>query len=117
MGRPFRNQTDWIAVIRGKKTDFKERIPNNQPNIIRDYWYYGKHANHPAEKSVKIAQKLIEWSTDENQTVLDFCAGSATTLEAARQIKRQAIGIEIEETHCQTALRRFTQSPLLLEAV
>lgn len=117
MGKPFRNQTDWIALIRGKKTDFKERIPKNQPNVIRDYWYYGKHPNHPAEKSVKTAQKLIEWSTDENQTILDFCAGSATILEAARQIKRRAIGIEIEEAYCQVALRRFTQSPLLLEAV
>ena len=37
MGSPFRNQTDWIALVRGKKTDFKERIPKNQPNIVRSY--------------------------------------------------------------------------------
>jgi len=109
MGSPFRNQVDWIAIVRGKSTDFRERIPSDQPNILRDYWYYGKHDFHPAEKSPAIAGKLIKWLSDEGQTVIDPFMGSGTTLIAAKALARKAIGIEIEEKYCEIAAKRLSQ--------
>ena len=116
MGSPFRNQLDWIAIVRGKKTDFKERIPKNQPNIIREYWYYGKHDFHPAEKSPTVAAMFIEWLSDGDGTTLDPFMGSGTTLRAAKDLGRKAIGIEIEERYCEIAANRLRQEVLSFEA-
>ena len=91
MGAPFRNQCDWIAVVRGQKTDWGERIPKTTPNIFREYSYYGKHENHPAEKTVSAARRLVEWAAPEGGVILDPFAGSSTTCVAAREARRMWI--------------------------
>lgn len=114
MGSPFRNQTDWIALIRGKKTDFNGRIPKNQPNVIRSYWYYGKHPHHPAEKDVSVAERLIGWISDTDDLLIDPFMGSAPVLIAAQKLGRRAIGIESDERYCEVAARRLMQLPLAI---
>lgn len=109
MGTPFRNQADWIALVRGPKTDFAARVPKTQGNIIRSYWYYGKHRHHPAEKCPAVAQQLCEWISDPLQQILDPFAGGGSVLIGARRAGRRAIGIEREEKHCETIARRLSQ--------
>lgn len=109
MGSPFRNQLDWIAVVRGKKTKWDDRIPNTTPNIFREYSYYGKHKHHPAEKTVTSAARLIEWATKPNDVVLDPFMGSGTTLIAAASLGRVSIGIEKEQEHYDTACKRLAE--------
>ncbi|EAM0277922.1 site-specific DNA-methyltransferase [Campylobacter upsaliensis] len=48
--------------------------------------------NYP--KSEKFLKRIIEISTQENDLVMDFFAGSGTTLAVAMKMKRQFIGIE-----------------------
>lgn len=45
-------------------------------------------------KSEKLLQYILEISTNENDLVLDFFAGSGTTLAVAHKMKRRYIGIE-----------------------
>ncbi|WP_034565619.1 site-specific DNA-methyltransferase [Helicobacter bilis] len=45
-------------------------------------------------KSEFLLQRIIEISTNENDLVMDFFAGSGTTLAVAMKMKRQFIGIE-----------------------
>ena len=45
-------------------------------------------------KSEFLLQRIIEISTNENDLVLDFFAGSGTTLAVAHKMKRRYIGIE-----------------------
>lgn len=52
---------------------------------------------HPTQKPIPLLQKLIEIFTDEGDVVIDPCAGSGSTLIAARNLKRHSYGFEIEK--------------------
>lgn len=108
-GQPFRSSVDMIAYCRGEKNK-GARIPNTTHNWISKYWYYGKHANHPAEKDPAIAVQLIEWCSDKEMTVIDPFMGSGTTGVACVQTGRNFIGIEIDPGYFAIAQKRIEQA-------
>lgn len=55
---------------------------------------------------------IILTFSKEGQTVLDGCCGIGTTLRAAKDLGRKAIGIEIEEKYCEIAANRLRQEVL-----
>jgi site-specific DNA-methyltransferase (adenine-specific) len=64
---------------------------------------------HPTQKPHVTAVRPIEFSTDRGDTVLDIFAGSGTTLRAAKDLGRRAIGVEIEERYCEIIAKRMQQ--------
>lgn len=52
---------------------------------------------HPTQKSLPVIERLIEIFTDEDDVVIDPCAGSAVTLLAAKNLNRRAYGFEIKK--------------------
>jgi site-specific DNA-methyltransferase (adenine-specific) len=64
---------------------------------------------HPAPFPVELAQRCIRLSTWPREVVLDPFAGTGTTLVAARQLGRRAIGIEASEAYCAHAVGRLAQ--------
>jgi site-specific DNA-methyltransferase (adenine-specific) len=66
------------------------------------------------QKPVGLIRTLLEASTDAGQTVIDPFAGTGSTLLAAQQTGRKAIGIEIEERYCEIAAKRLSQEVLAL---
>lgn len=52
---------------------------------------------HPAQKPVSLLKQLIKTFTDEGDSVIDPCAGSATTLRACMELGRSSYGFEISK--------------------
>lgn len=75
-------------------------------------WRYGtvktNRPDHPCPKPLPLMRELIELFTDPGETILDPFAGSGTTLVAAKQLGRRAIGIELSEEYCRVAVDRLT---------
>jgi DNA modification methylase len=69
----------------------------------------GNTIGHPAPMPVEVARRCVRLSTWPDETVLDPFAGSGTTLLAARQLGRRAIGIERSERYCELAVDRLAQ--------
>ncbi len=64
---------------------------------------------HPNEKPLEMVGHFINLHSYPGDTVLDPFMGSGTTGLAAAQLGRKFIGIEIDETHFETALRRIRE--------
>lgn len=83
----------WIGAYR----DSESGIPNE----------------HPTQKPVELMKWCAQISRVDG-TILDPFMGSGTTLRAAKDLGRKAIGIEIEEKYCEIAVRRLAQTVLPL---
>jgi site-specific DNA-methyltransferase (adenine-specific) len=68
--------------------------------------------HHPAPFPIELAARCIRLSTWPGEIVLDPFMGSGTTLLAARDLGRKAIGIELSERYCEIAANRFAQGAL-----
>ena len=63
---------------------------------------------HPTQKPVKLMTWCLGFFPNA-QTILDPFMGSGTTLVAAKNLGRKAIGIELEEKYCEIAVCRLAQ--------
>ena len=103
----------WEAILYGMKG--RRPLNGSRPrSMIRLDWSATMDPVHPTVKPIPLLGKLISWSSVEGETVLDPFMGSGTTLRAAKDLGRKAIGIEIEERYCEIAAQRMSQEVLPL---
>ena len=65
-----------------------------------------ERVGHPTQKPLAVMLWSLSYTTGD---VLDPFMGSGTTLRAAKDLGRKAIGIEIEERYCEIAAKRLGQ--------
>ena len=89
---------------------YKDKLPkfNNEGRMIFNAIPYPRDTEtkkiHPTQKSVPLLEFLIRTFTDENDVVIDPCAGSGTTLIAAKNLNRRAYGFEIKKDFYKQAV-------------
>lgn len=66
-----------------------------------------KKKAHSAQMPIKLAERMIKYCSNEGDLVLDPFAGSGTTLVAARDLGRKAIGIEKKKKYCDLIIERL----------
>jgi site-specific DNA-methyltransferase (adenine-specific) len=114
-GSGFNDQADcelaWMDGVRG-----------TVPRIFAHRWNGMIKASerdqarvHPTQKPLALMRWCLGFFPDA-EYVLDPFMGSGTTLRAAKDFGRKAIGIEIEERYCEIAAKRLAQEVLDLEA-
>ncbi len=67
--------------------------------------------SHPHEKPVRLLSKLLA-KLPEDALIVDPCMGTGTVLRAAKDRGMSAIGIELKERYCETAVSRLAQEVL-----
>lgn len=65
---------------------------------------------HPTQKPLALMEYMIKTYTNEGETVLDFTMGSGTTGVAAKNLKRNFIGIELDEEYFKIAKQRIEEN-------
>jgi site-specific DNA-methyltransferase (adenine-specific) len=107
MGGKWRRQFELIIYLSSAPNPGR----SGRPDILKEPPTEAKE--HPFQKPVALITTLIEASPNA-QTILDPFMGSGTTLRAAKDLGRKAIGIEIEEKYCEIAAKRMMNQMVLV---
>ena len=90
-----------VVLYRNKLPKFNNRDRYGNSHMVFN-WFEWKRDNykeypkiHPTQKPIAVLKRLIEIFTDEGDVVIDPCAGSGSTLRAARELNRNAYGFEV----------------------
>ncbi len=83
------------------------------PNAFSSTEATDRSVDHPCPKPIGQMKWIVNRISLQGETVLDPFMGSGTTLVAAKQLGRKAIGIEVEEAYCEIAARRLENTPVL----
>lgn len=67
---------------------------------------------HPTAKPLSMVSDWVRLFTTPGDTIFDPFAGSGTTLRAAVDNGRRAIGVELEERYCEVIAKRLSQGVL-----
>jgi DNA modification methylase len=106
---PWKNSFEEIYVIGDGYVGTRDEAVL-RGHLVVTWESSGRH--HPNAKPVSLMAYLM--SKHPGSTILDPFMGSGTTLRAAKDLGRKAIGIEIEEKYCEIAVKRLAQEVLPL---
>jgi site-specific DNA-methyltransferase (adenine-specific) len=117
LGWRYRPSYENIVVLSKDKNNYNfydtsKKCSNVIEGINQDIPQYrgnevGNHDEHPTQKPITLMKRLLSIHSKKGDTILDPFMGSGTTLVAAKELNRKAIGIEIVEKYCEIAKKRL----------
>ena len=87
------------------ETLYEPRLPRSVLDFVKSK--DSRKRLHPTEKPVELLEWLIKYYSNEGDTILDPTCGAGSTLVACKNLKRNAYGIELNETYYNTAKNRL----------
>lgn len=112
MGQAYMSQFEYILFFR--KGAFKKINNCGTSDILNIPNIKTKDINgnnlHDTEKPVDLMEILINNSSNENETVLDFMCGIGSTGVACKNLNRNFIGIELDEKYFNIASNRINNA-------
>lgn len=107
--QPYKNPTDKRIA---------KRIAEGKSARAYDWWVINQVKNvskkdnaHPCPIPLELAERIIKSTTREGDTVCDPFMGSGTFGIACKNLNRNFIGIELDETYYNIAKERIENSP------
>ena len=96
-----------LVLYRGKLPKFR-----NDGHMIFNWFDWKRDGKevpkiHPSQKPISVLKRLIEIFTDEGDVVIDPCAGSGSTLRAARELGRPSYGFEVSRDFYKAATEQM----------
>lgn len=86
---------------------------------VWEFYYEGRDIRdknvHPAVYPIRLPKKCIELFTHEGELIIDPFAGIGTTLVAAQDLNRNAVGFDLKTEYVEYARSRLLQTKLLPE--
>jgi site-specific DNA-methyltransferase (adenine-specific) len=116
MGWHYRRNYELVLVAEKPGAAGKWYGGNSTPNVVRLSGIKPSAEEHPTPKPEALFELFIRLHSERGDLVLDPFMGAGTTLRAAKNGGRRAVGIEIEERWCEVAARRLSQEVLPLAA-
>lgn len=123
--RTFTHSTETVLWakkdIKNVKYTFNYSVMKSQNNDkqMKDVWdlaFAGKsektYGKHPTQKPLKLLERIILASTNENDIVLDPFNGSATTGVVCKKLNRRYIGIDSNEEYLELSKNRLCNTKL-----
>lgn len=98
---------------------YRDKLPkfNNNGRMVKNWFELQRDDRsvypkiHPTQKPVGLLRTLIELFTDEGDVVIDPCAGSGSTLRAAREAGRNSYGFEVSKQFYKRAQEEMINPP------
>lgn len=109
LGNGFRSQHELICHASKGVPEIHDK---GCGNVLQ--WARQEPVDHPSPKPVGLMQRLLAVVSPTDALILDPFMGSGTTLRAAKDTGRRAIGIESDESYCEVAASRLGQEVLAL---
>ena len=92
------------------RTPYSNTTGDRYPTSILSGFKPDKEKLHSCQKPVSLCEWLLKTYSNENDTVLDFCMGSASTILACVNLNRCYIGIEKDTVYFNKASQRIAEA-------
>lgn len=95
----------------------KEKYYNPEGKVIGDVWNINmlgqndktERVGYATQKPLALIERIITASSNENDLVADFYCGSGTTLVAAKKLKRNFIGCDLNPKAVEISEKRLSK--------
>jgi DNA modification methylase len=113
-----------IQVRPGSPARYKRYLDEQEGKPIDTLWMdippvnsmAGERLGYPTQKPLPLLERIVRTSSNENEVVLDAFCGCGTALEAAENLNRKWIGVDISPTACQVMAKRLRDQCKLKES-
>lgn len=91
---------------------FGDDDPKRSNVFVHDTYRHGQpgKVGHPTQKPLGLMRRIVGSIVPPGGVCVDPFMGSGTTLVAAKDLGRKAVGIEVNEQYCELAAERLRQS-------